>query len=266
MKFEKLRLKRMGVMNITPNSFSDGGELDTLAKIRSKLTSFGLIHALDIGAESTAPKNDSIQWTEEWARWQLVLPLLENLSCHLSADTYHPETIFELVKIWKDQKIPYELYWNDVSGKFDDHVRDFLKEGNRFHYIYCHNRAPTRELSGKHMDYVTKDEGHLEEELEDFFRPHLHERVIFDPCLGFSKTYDENWYLLNKFAEFQKLIKHERWLLGLSRKSFLRKKFQTEDKGELDKIHNSILKELLPMCRGELWIRTHRPDLIQDLR
>lgn len=264
MRFEKLRLKRMGVMNITPNSFSDGGELDSPQKIIEKFKTFGPIHALDIGAESTAPKNDSIQWNEEWQRWQVILPLLNDLNSPISADTYHPETIFELVKIWKDKKIPFELYWNDVSGKFDESVRDFLKEGPRFHYIYCHNRAPLRELSGRHMDYVSKDEGHLEEELEDFFRPHLNPKVIFDPCLGFSKTYDENWYLLNHFPKIQNLIKHERWLLGFSRKSFLRKKFQTEDRNELDKIHQKILKELLLSCKGELWIRTHRPELLSS--
>jgi dihydropteroate synthase len=262
MKSEKLRLKRMGVMNITPNSFSDGGELDSVPKIREKFKQFGMIHALDIGAESTAPKNDSISWLEEWSRWQFVLPLLNEFKSPISADTYHPETIFELVKIWKDKKIPYELFWNDVSGKFDDFVRDFLKEGARFHYIFCHNRAPSRALSGKHMDYVMKDEGHLEEELEDFFRPHINLKVIFDPCLGFSKTYDENWYILQHFSKFQHIIKHERWLLGFSRKSFLRKKYQTEDREELDKLHQKILKELIPSFKGELWIRTHRPDLL----
>ena len=257
----------MGVMNITPDSFSDGGELDTPQKIQDKLKSFGMIHALDIGAESTAPMNQAITWQEEWRRWQLVLPLFTQLKHVVSADTYHPETIFELVKYWKDNNLLYSLFWNDVSGKFDGAVRDYLKEGSRFEYVYCHNRAPLRELAAKHMDYVGKEDGHIEEELRDFFAPYIHEKVIFDPCLGFSKTYDENWYILDHFGKFQKNIKHDRWLLGFSRKSFLRKKFNLDlkdkkDKEQLDKVHGEILEKVLLKAQGEVWVRTHRPELI----
>lgn len=253
----------MGVMNITPNSFSDGGELDSLLKIKDRLKSFGAIHALDIGAESTAPKNEPITHQEEWQRWQLVLPHLISFKTTISADTYHPETIHELVKFWKDNKVIYDLIWNDVSGKFDGSVRDFLKEGRRFHYVLCHNRAPKRELAGKHMDFVGKDHGRIEEEFRDFFNPHKDQRVIFDPCLGFSKTYDENWHILDHFEKFQKQSKHDRWLLGFSRKSFLKKKFQTDEKSELDKLHGEVMKNVLVKAMGELWIRTHRPELVQ---
>ncbi len=252
----------MGVMNITPNSFSDGGENSTPEKIKEKFKSFGPVHAIDIGAESTAPMNASISALEEWDRLKMVLPLLEGFKCTVSADTYHPETIHQLVKFWKDHKMIHPLFWNDVSGKFDGAVRDFLKEGDRFHYVLCHNRAPTRELTGKHMEYVSKDEGRLEEELMDFFGPHKNDKVIFDPCLGFSKTYDENWFILDHFSRFQKIMKHDRWLLGFSRKSFLKKKFGTEDKSDLDKLHGEVLKKTIQKAVGELWVRSHRPELI----
>lgn len=252
-------------MNITPNSFSDGGELTTPQHILNRYHAFGPVHALDIGAESTAPMNESISWKSEWERWQLVLPLLTQFKCSISADTYHPETIFELVKFWKDHKMIQDLFWNDVSGKFDGSVKDFLKEGKRFQYVLCHNRAPKRELSGSHMDYISREEGRIVEELQDFFGSHLHQRVLFDPCLGFSKTYDENWYILNHFEKFQQKIKHDRWLLGFSRKSFMKKKFQTEDKEELDKRHQEVLREILKKAKGELWVRTHRPELIKDI-
>lgn len=249
-------------MNITPNSFSDGGELVHPADILERFRSFGKIHALDIGAESTAPNNEPITHAEEWQRWQTILPILSNFKCTISADTFRPETIFYLVKLWKDQKIPQDFYWNDVSGKFDFAVKDFLKEGERFHYVYCHNRAPNRELSGKHMEYVSKEDGRLEEELKDYFGPFKHKKVIFDPCLGFSKTFEENWYILNHFDKFQRAIKHERWLLGFSRKSFLKKKYQTEDKAELDKLHGEVLNMIKEKALGEVWIRTHRPELL----
>lgn len=251
-------------MNITPNSFSDGNQLQSPEAIEARLKQFGQIHGLDIGGESTAPTNEPIPWQEEWSRWQSVLPLIPNFKFTISADTYHPETIFELVKFWKDKKIIQDLYWNDVSGKFDHFVKDFLREGKRFQYIYCHNRAPKRELTGKHMDFVSKEEGRLEEELRDFFGPHIQPKVIFDFCFGFSKTYDENWQLLNHFARFQKFIKHDRWLLGFSRKSFLRKKYNLalEDKEQLDKVHGEVLRKVLSKAHGEVWVRTHRPELL----
>lgn len=256
-----MKIKRMGVMNITPNSFSDGGEVLSPESFQRKLNQMGEIEALDIGAESTAPMNSAITWDVEWERWQMILPLISTFNCVVSADTYHPETIQELLKFWKDHKVKVPLFWNDVSGKFDDAVSDFLKEGDQFHYVLCHNRAPTRDLSGKHMDYV-KVSGDLFQELKDFLHPHAHERVIFDPCLGFSKTYEENWKILDEFHELQKKISHDRWLLGFSRKSFLRKKFNLtmDQKDELDRVHTETISGM--SFSGEVWIRTHRPELL----
>lgn len=217
-------LKRMGVINITPNSFSDPGETFSSDSISRKISFLSKFDILDIGAESTAPKNASLDWESEWERWQMVLPLLKGLNCAISADTYHPETIFELLKYWKDQKLPSRLIWNDVSGKYDSYVKDFLKTG--FDYVFCHNLAPNRELTGRHMDYVKP-----EMDLYEYFRSHRHPQVIFDPCLGFSKTYEQNWAIIEKFDELQKKLQHDRWLIGFSRKSFLRKKYGSEEIG-----------------------------------
>lgn len=250
-------------MNITPDSFSDGGEVLGRDSFLMKLSSMGELDILDIGAESTAPLNGPISWEEEWGRWQMVLPLLRNFSFSVSADTYHPETIFSLLKFWRDQKLKVLLIWNDVSGKFDGPVREFISQGENFHYVFCHNRAPSRELSGEHMNFV--QEGSLLEELRDYFSSHIHPRVIFDPCLGFSKTYEQNWWILDNFKALQELIPHNRWLLGFSRKSFLRKKLGIieMDKERLDHYHLEVLKTTLAEASGEIWIRTHRPELLE---
>ena len=250
-----MKINRMGVMNITPDSFSDGGELSSPDLIFERLQTLLKFEAIDIGAESTAPKNSPITWKTEWERWLVVLPLLKEVTTTISADTYHPETIFELVKYWKDHKLKSKLIWNDVSGKFDDSVRDFLKTG--FDYVFCHNLSPTRELSGRHMDYVLADL-----DLQGFFHQQRHPQVIFDPCLGFSKTYEQNWEILASFEDLQKKVNHNRWLIGFSRKSFLRKKFLTDDREQLDQIHVSLLVEFLKLASGEVWVRSHRPELI----
>ncbi len=237
----------MGVMNITPNSFSDGGEYDL-----SRL-SFP-VDAWDVGAESTAPMNASISPEEEWSRLEKHLPDLLKVPL-LSLDTYHPETIFRMSSLRKN------LIWNDVSGKFDAHVENFLSLDSTFQYVLCHNHAPTRDLSGRHMDYVF---GTTLDSLTEFFLKFKHPRVIFDPCLGFSKTYEENWMILENMGELQKRVGHKRWLVGFSRKSFLRKKFglTLENREELDQKHVQILSEVLAQMQGEVWVRTHRPELL----
>lgn len=250
----------MGVLNCTPNSFSDGGELSSLESFRSRLHSFGRVEAIDLGAESTAPMNTPISWEEEWERLKRFLPELRPFPGVISIDTYHPETIEKVVQFVHDQGFYQKLYWNDVSGKFDDHVRDFLKASENFSYILCHNLSQERALTCRHMDFVNQDLAL--QDLVNFFRPHKRPRVIFDPCLGFSKTYEQNWMILDQFSELQNLVGEAPWLLGFSRKSFLRKRFNLElsERERLDRVHLDVLHSL--RCEGEVWVRTHRPELV----
>lgn len=252
-------LKRMGVMNVTPNSFSDGGELSS-SNFQQKLQQMGPIDALDIGAESTAPMNGPISCNEEWERLVPFLPFLKDLRSTISLDTYHPETIFRVAKNWKGP-----LIWNDVSGKFDSHVADFLRMNENFHYIFCHNLAPSRELTIRHMQCLSErqDEDFVRE-LAEYFLPHIHPQVILDPCLGFSKSYTQNWYVLDNFHKLQSLVPHNRWLIGFSRKSFLRNKYGLglDSREELDRKHVEEVHRLLPLLKGEVWFRTHQPEIL----
>jgi dihydropteroate synthase len=271
MNYRKLSLNRMGVMNITPNSFSDGGELTTKVDLLKRLVSFGDVEALDVGAESTAPMNDPISAAQEWERLSPILPLLKSLPLAVSIDSYHPETILKIGEQWLADGIRAPLIWNDVSGKFDDSVKDYLKLSKNFHYVYCHNLASSRELTGSHMNFVSSHSGDsFLDELVAHFLPGKHPQVILDPTLGFSKTYEQNWLILERLHEIQKRVGHHRWLIGLSRKSFLRKKHGIEsvtsgNRDHLDQLHLQELKNLLPELKGEVWIRTHRPELLSSL-
>lgn len=247
-------------MNITPNSFSDGGELTSEAAFKKRLERFGEVEGLDLGAESTAPMNSAISWEEEWERLRPYLNLALTLKPSISIDSYHPETIEKVIGIWPKDRT---LIWNDVSGKKDRFVEAYLKRSQSFHYVLCHNLAPSRELSGRHMDYIfTGNNEELLTHLTDFFSSHSHPQIIFDPTFGFSKTYEHNWFLLQNFSRLQGSLPNRSWLLGFSRKSFLRKKLGTSDNEELDLFHQKILEEIFPQLSGEVWIRTHRPELI----
>jgi dihydropteroate synthase len=262
----------MGVINITPNSFSDGGEIEASEQLHHRIKTFGIIDALDFGAESTAPMNRPISCQEEWERLAPFLSEIIKYNCAISIDTYHPETVEKISRIWIDQKIPLPFIWNDVSGKFDTYTRKFLLLNKKFHYVFCHNLSPSRELSGYHMNYQIhphREEMDFLEELADYFRPHIHERVIFDPGLGFSKTYEQNWFIMDHFDLLQKKIGHWNWLIGFSRKSFIRKKFNIteltiQSKDELDHIHGELLHKMRLSLHGTVWVRTHRPELLND--
>lgn len=256
-------LKRMGVLNCTPDSFSDGGEIKTVEDFQYKIDQFRMVDALDLGAESTAPTNNAISTDLEWERLFPFLSYAKNLKYTVSIDTYHPETMLKVAKIWKDEKIQNRLIWNDVSGKYDDAVREYLSMDPNFTYVLCHNLAPSRELTTKHMDYLsTSTQGKFLEELADYFRPHLGPQIIIDPTLGFSKTYEQNWYVLEHFGELQRLLPHKEWLLGFSRKSLLRRKMGVvvmceETKRDLDEFHQRIIEQLRPTLVDTVWIRSH---------
>ena len=106
------------------------------------------------------------------------------------------------------------------------------------------------------------------EKLSHYFLPYKSSQVIFDPAFGFSKTYDQNWMILDEFSKLQELTGHSPWLIGLSRKSFLRKKIGlTEINPEtiefLDCYHEKIFNKMGQTLKGEVWVRTHRPELIK---
>jgi dihydropteroate synthase len=250
-----MNFKKMGVINLTPNSFSDGGEV-TPDLFLQKIESLAVCDALDFGAESTAPFNQAISWELEWERISPYLNLIKKLPVTLSLDTYHPETIEAFLRFYHDEKMKQNLIWNDVSGKFDENVRDFLKRDDKFWYVFCHNLSPVRELTSSHMDYL--DPNLSLKNLIDYFLPFKKPRVIFDPCLGFSKTYEQNWMILNNWQQLLSGINHQDWLIGFSRKSFLRKKYSLEihQREELDLKHDEVIKEL-QLC-SNIWVRAHR--------
>ena len=110
-----LPVQIMGVLNITPDSFSDGGFYNTVEKCRKHikyLIDKG-IQYLDVGAESTAPFNNSITQEEELLRYKnLFLPVVTDIPTlpSLSIDTYRPETFIEVFKSLKKTGISGKYY------------------------------------------------------------------------------------------------------------------------------------------------------------
>ena len=258
----KKEIQKMGVINITPNSFSDGGQFfgdGAALKIANQIRLFYSAQTLiiDIGAESTAPINSAVSQEEESLRFQfffsaldLILDILPSLT--FSIDTYRFETFNLVLRKIRSRNKFIPVWWNDISGKcFEQAIIDLLKSDKNLHYIYCHNLAPTRNESGEHIKFIPAIhtasgwENHLFKyflsAFEHFEKEGVLQQIIFDPCFGFSKGPEDNFRILDilpiLIGKFQLP-----WVLGISRKSFLKKEV-LKSKPNLEGV------ELLKSCK-----------------
>ncbi|MCY4645204.1 MAG: dihydropteroate synthase [Bacteriovoracales bacterium] len=262
----------MGIINITPDSFFDGGCWNDREGLAARVDELRAMDILDIGAESTAPKSLPIGTHLEYARFQDLGVANDPWDSRpLSIDTYHLETF----RMLQDRFAPRPLILNDIGGHLDRRLADLLRRTPRCPYIFCHNLAPTREESSRHMDFPYRGtKGELSDHLANYFfkayafweRHGLQNPLIFDPGFGFSKTYEYNWHLLDVFEKFvERFPRRQSWLIGLSKKSFLqRKALETgEDIGGLHRGLIARLRRNLP--RHTLIFRLHDPkDWVDD--
>lgn len=267
MKIKNSKFKFMGVVNITPNSFSDGGVVSTpslvLEKVREHYSNGA--SSFDFGAESTAPSNKPITIDEELKRFEeLLYPVVREIAKlrkPISIDTYKPEVFKKVAKYIYSKDPSAELIWNDVSGSVDDELVKVLEGFPEVNYVFSHNLAPKRSLTSRHMEYQSP-----RLDLEDFFKVNLkelkfHENIILDPCFGFSKNFEQNWELIKFMPDLASYIKKP-WLLGVSRKSFFKALTdEFEPKNDLsyrEQLHSLVLSywaSKLP--QGSYFIRLH---------
>jgi dihydropteroate synthase len=226
--YRNQRVHIWGVVNATPNSFSDGGEVTTSQDFERRMSEWKHLDGLDVGAESTAPKNTAITAAEERQRLEHVLvPHLRSWprSLVLSLDTYHLETAE-----WLIPQVPQDVQvvWNDVSGQIEPAVIKLLQAHPRLRYVLCFNQVPQRALTSQHMQHATpgpivaRARSFFRESFEVFLRHELFSRVIADPCFGFSKTREQNHQLLDQLPILMDELACPVWMWGVSRKSFLR--------------------------------------------
>lgn len=291
----------LGVMNITPNSFSDPAVNLSPVGFEKSLRSFldkGFAR-LDFGAESTAPKNAGlVDEKEEWRRIEeYLLPKLiqyKNEFSRLevfSLDTYRFVCFEKFEQIFRSLFPDTILVWNDVSGVIDQSLDIFLKNYEEkirlglVKYVASFTFVEKREDASFHMNY-TKDYCDIvtsflkrEKEYHELFRKNNLERgLILDPAFGFSKTYEQNLKLLEFcFTEYVPLV--ESLLIGLSRKSFLREKLKRAhpelvnadvnlliERSESE--HRLYLQKLISWSKQQsklsnFWLRVHNPNIIE---
>ncbi len=214
----------MGIVNVTPDSFSDGGrfsdEMALDAHVAEMLEAGA--HILDVGGESTRPGAKAVSPDEEWARLAPVLERLidrhrgADLRPLVSVDTYHPETA------WRALDLGVDLI-NDVGGLTEPAMIELAKDSG-VDWVAMHSLTVPADPAvtlPRGCDPVEALEAWLTERLEAWDKAGLDlNRIVFDPGIGFGKDALQSLALLRGAG---RLRRHGlRVLVGHSRKSFMK--------------------------------------------
>lgn len=278
-----IELNTLGVINITPNSFSDQNKFQNPDRLRSTLKNFKSQKklVLDFGFESTAPMNAAITLEEERERFDRFFTTIKDIDlsgCWISFDTYKPQNYLYFEEQFQLRYQNCGFIFNDVTGVLDAELLSLLKDKRQqenFFYLYSFTHIPSRDCVLGHMNYV-KEGDIVQMCFEDFSKSFLtfkengfRDKIIFDPSFGFSKSYDQNWDLINRMDELVIKLKGQKintpWLIGISKKSFLRQALihSIDPFHDSEVLHAKIIKDLLSKQLGHLLFRVHDPELVQ---
>ena len=227
----------MGILNVTPDSFSDGGifySAEAAVAHAQKLLDDGA-DIIDIGAESTRPNFTPVDAQTEIARLEKILPAVKNLGATISIDTYKPEVAAWALNHGAD-------IINDIRGEMLDVAEKF-----RAPIILMHNK---------------KISGDVIADIKNFFRRNLRDdlQIIFDVGIGFNKTQEENLKILKNLRDFKNL--GAPLLLGVSRKSVIgyATGFEVDNR---DEATGAIC--VLAVAQGVDIVRVHNVALISKM-
>lgn len=214
----------VGVINVTPDSFSDGGKFTTAEQ--ALYQGIHLVEAgaeiLDIGAESTAPTSTAVSPAAEWERLEPVLTAIidakKSFICQpiISVDTRHAEVAAKAIKLGVD-------WINDVTGFQDPAMRAAVRDANVDCVVMHHLTIPPK------RDVVLPRDQDPAEFLLAWAEKQIavleadgikRERIIIDPGIGFGKSAGQNFALIKHMDKLSKL--GVRILVGHSRKTFMR--------------------------------------------
>lgn len=241
----------MGILNVTPDSFSDGGRhsrLDLALEHAMQMIRDGA-DIIDVGGESTRPDYTMISAEEEIER---VVPVIEAIrketNVPISIDTYKSRVAEAACKAGADLV-------NDIWGlKYDPDMAGIVSKYNVAACI-MHNRK-TKEYQDFLPDFM-KD---MEESLKIAGKVGISpDRIMVDPGIGFAKTYEMNLYLLNHLEELRKLGYPV--LLGASRKSVIG---LTLNEPVNNRLEGTIAASVVAVMKGCHFIRVH--DVRENFR
>lgn len=247
----------MGILNVTPDSFSDGGqhnEVNQAVAFALEMIADGAT-VIDIGGESTRPGASPVAVEEEIRR---VVPVVEALAQHdvvISIDTSEPEVIKAAVQAGAH-------IWNDVRALKRPHALETAAELN-IPVIIMHMRGePTTMNHLAQYDDVTEEVIHeLELRVKDALNAGVKaEHIMIDPGFGFAKNAQQNLKLLKEFSKLNRL--GYPILSALSRKRFIGEALGGAEAQQ--RAVGSVMGHMLSIQQGACMVRAHDVKAMVD--
>ncbi|MET0414793.1 MAG: dihydropteroate synthase [Actinoplanes sp.] len=253
----------MGVLNVTPDSFSDGGcYADQGAAIAHGLEMHAAgAHYVDVGGESTRPGADRVDAAEECRRVVPVVRELAAAGARVSVDTTRAEVAEAAIGAGA-------VLVNDVSGgQADKNMADLVAETG-IPWVLMHWRGHSREMyaAARYGDVVTEVCAELTARVEDVVAAGVApEQLVLDPGLGFAKNAAHNWALTRRLDVL--LGMGHPVLFGASRKSYLGRLLAGPDgtpRPAVDRDAATLATSVLAVAAGVWGVRVHEVRATRD--
>ncbi|MEZ8237710.1 dihydropteroate synthase [Vibrio splendidus] len=240
----------MGILNVTPDSFSDGGKFNSLdnALLQAERMIQAGVSIIDIGGESTRPGAPDVSLEEEFAR---VIPAIKAIRAKfdvwISIDTSKAEVMRQAVEAGAD-------LINDVRALQEPGALQAAAEANvPVCLMHMKGQPRTMQASPVYDDVLMDVEAFLQERVEACEAVGISkEQLILDPGFGFGKTIEHNYHLLAHLEKFHTLGLPV--LAGMSRKSMI---FKLLDKAPADCMVASVTCATIAAMKGAQIIRVH---------
>ena len=247
----------MGILNVTPDSFSDGGQhngkVQAIAHAKQMIADGATV--IDVGGESTRPGASVVEVEEEIRRVVPVVEALAELDVVISIDTSEPEVIRAAVAAGAH-------IWNDVRALTRPKALETAAELN-IPVIIMHMRGEPTTMNGlDHYDDVTQDViTELSQRVDDALKAGVWpENIMIDPGFGFAKNAKQNLKLLKEFHQLNQL--GYPILSALSRKRFIGEALGGADARQ--RAVGSVAGHLMSIQQGASMVRAHDVKAMSD--
>jgi dihydropteroate synthase len=240
----------MGILNVTPDSFSDGGRYGTLEFAISKAEEMVAdeVDLIDIGGESTRPGSPSVPVEEELRRVMPAVYALQGAGRALSVDTCKPEVMREAIIAGADMI-------NDINGFRAPGAIDAVKDSDcGLCIMHMQGTPQNMQAQPVYADVVGEVIGFLRERVDALLAAGVErERICLDPGLGFGKTVEHNYALLRATSRIEGELGLP-VLVGLSRKSMIG---AVTGRPVEERLPGSIAGALAAVAHGAKIVRVH---------
>ncbi len=246
----------MGILNLTPDSFSDGGKFNKFNKSIGQITQMiqSGANIIDLGGESTRPGSKTIDPKTEWRRLEKVLKIFKKKfkqTC-LSIDTRKSMIMDKSIKFGAD-------LINDVSGfDYDSDSLSKLKDKNISKVLHHMQGTPnTMQINPKYQNVLLDIYDYFENGINNKFKD---KKIILDPGIGFGKTLKHNLTLISNISLFHSLGLPI--MIGISRKRFISQISGKND--SVERIGGTLASILFLLSQGIQIFRVHNVNEVKQ--